>query len=941
MYLACLLILVLIWIAQAAFKFLFGRGDMDTRPAGAWQTPWNRREPAAVAPNWWDVANDRQPQPEELVSEDTGEITPVTPNPSTVCLQCGQLIPVPKTCGRCKLAAYCSRECQQKHWGRHKLHCERLQRDTSGVARPAPDPPLVLPSQPVFNGDSYRALLELHRRIKASAASQPGGDDDGAAAAAADGSSEPPSDVEEAPDARQPLTGAGGAGDAEGGAAAAALSGANGLSWAWNWPPSDLLLTPRRPAGILNTGNSCYAACAVQCLLATPALGEYLRSGAHCDTCGAPPATQGLSSWCPACELSNLAAQAAQVAAAGATGAQRANGNGDARTNGASAAAVPAAAPPPSAWGRPAAKAAPEDAPGGGGGGGGGGARYFPVDARGLTRQVHRLNRTLLPGRQEDANELLMKLLEALAEVQVAEAGGRTTLRAQARAAAARAAAGASSPVPPLPWRGDETSLVHHCLGGYLRRATICDVCGHVSQSHECILSLEVDLTSRVHSVDSGLRSYFADEVLDSSNQYKCERCRQKVCATRRVRVEVAPNVLVLCLKRFIAQGPRMAKNNKDVQLRLDLDLSPYMAESALDGGAAAYRLYAVVQHVGLAAPGGLLGTSPGQGSLTMGHYVAVVRGAEGAGEDDEGGGSCWHHCDDDEITEVRRGMNVSESDVADIRNAYMLFYHRVEPRLPAAAPPKQRQEPQPATGVADDGLPEPSEAGDGVDAEPAQAQKAAEAVEPAVAEAVSAASSAASPEAPSSPAGSPPAPAPALDAPSPPAPAGEGPPRPPALDGAAPEWAAWAAVDDEPPSAAAASHLLRRPQHRLLPPREGPGAPARWTLLVRLPGVKSARDIKMAATRCPGAPDPAAPHGAGGGGFERSSSRVRCWVAGSYNLDLELALRPAGAGGQLEVAEVGAEVESPGAAAGFVEVLVPRWSPSRSVLRIPLQLHA
>ncbi len=60
------------------------------------------------------------------------------------------------------------------------------------------------------------------------------------------------------------------------------------LQWGWQVAPTPALLTPPRPAGILNTGNSCYAASALQALLATPGLGEYLRSGAHCLGCGAP-----------------------------------------------------------------------------------------------------------------------------------------------------------------------------------------------------------------------------------------------------------------------------------------------------------------------------------------------------------------------------------------------------------------------------------------------------------------------------------------------------------------------------------------------------------------------------------------------------------------------------------------------------------------------------
>nr|ADI46904.1 MTM0046 [Volvox carteri f. nagariensis] len=490
--------------------------------------------------------------------------------------------------------------------------------------------------------------------------------------------------------------------------------------WPWSWPvpPSPALLTPPRPAGILNSGNSCYAASAVQALLATPGLGEYLRSGAHCGGCVAPrqgEAPGGLSRWCPACELSHIAATAAaRVAgeasttpvtapggpAAAAAGAGAASAPGGPHTGATGAAASTAGRGVWSwSWSRPRNQAAAQ-----------------AVDARELTRHVFRLGRTLVPGRQEDAHELLTKLLEALAEVQVAEAGGRGLIRGRAarraaaemkrrqqREAAAATTTGASgvgsSPLPPPPpppvWRGEETSLVHQVLGGYLRRATLCDCCGHVSQSHESFLGLEVDLGRGVGSVEAGLQGYFAEEVLDAGNEYRrvaaaglggclcvgvlvwrCERCRELVCATRRVRLEVAPNALAITLKRFAApeegvRGPgaggsgaagapggRLAKDVRPVGAWLgDLRDSLGSTASSYAGGGGGGSEY------GGAVPSPCLVSM----SMHMGHYVAVVRGGDGG----------WYRCDDDEITQV------SESAVEAITDAYLLFYERIHPHVP------------------------------------------------------------------------------------------------------------------------------------------------------------------------------------------------------------------------------------------------------------------
>ncbi|XP_052810412.1 uncharacterized protein LOC128238488 isoform X2 [Mya arenaria] len=45
------------------------------------------------------------------------------------CCQCGKLSDSLKKCGKCKKAAYCSKECQTEHWRKHKHMCEILLRE--------------------------------------------------------------------------------------------------------------------------------------------------------------------------------------------------------------------------------------------------------------------------------------------------------------------------------------------------------------------------------------------------------------------------------------------------------------------------------------------------------------------------------------------------------------------------------------------------------------------------------------------------------------------------------------------------------------------------------------------------------------------------------------------------------------------------------------------
>lgn len=169
----------------------------------------------------------------------------------------------------------------------------------------------------------------------------------------------------------------------------------------------------------------------------------------------------------------------------------------------------------------------------------------------------------------------------------------------------------------------------------------------------------------------------------------------------------------MLCLKRF-GTG-RFGKINKPLLFGEGLDLSPFMADDAVDPGPASYNLTCVVVHLdqarlrtaGSAAQrgmrlsllallliarcleipkGGRAGSAmnaaqqcnhaalqpfaPQMNSTSFGHYVAYVRSPDGR----------WWACDDGDVAPSSAARVLSQ-------HAYMLFYTRSTPKPPPPRP--------------------------------------------------------------------------------------------------------------------------------------------------------------------------------------------------------------------------------------------------------------
>ncbi|ORZ32200.1 hypothetical protein BCR44DRAFT_1440664 [Catenaria anguillulae PL171] len=242
-----------------------------------------------------------------------------------------------------------------------------------------------------------------------------------------------------------------------------------------------------------------------------------------------------------------------------------------------------------------------------------------------ILKRMSKIGREFSPFHQADAHEFLCKLLEKV----------ESSLQAPHKSLN-------------LDYASRHTTLLHQIMGGWSQSEVRCPKCPYSSKTFTLDLSTPLEIPAGVDSLDKALHKYTSPETLCTGNEWKCDGCKRRVNASKRITFHQAPAVLTLQLKRF-AYSPRggRVKINKPVAFAGELDLSPYMshglAGAKATGKRVTYGLQAVIVH---------------QGSAHGGHYYAYIKAANGV----------WFEMNDESVRQV------SVQTVLQA-NAYVLMY--------------------------------------------------------------------------------------------------------------------------------------------------------------------------------------------------------------------------------------------------------------------------
>lgn len=249
-----------------------------------------------------------------------------------------------------------------------------------------------------------------------------------------------------------------------------------------------------------------------------------------------------------------------------------------------------------------------------------------PLSSNRILVHIRSISCQLGDGSQEDAHEFLRLLVTSMQSICLEGIGGENV-------------------VDP---RQQDTTFIQHTFGGRLMSKVNCLRCHHESVRYENIMDLSLEIFGWVESLEDALTQFTSPEDLDGENMYRCGRCAAYVRARKQLRIQEAPNILTIILKRF--QEGNYGKINKCITFPEMLDMIPFM--TGTDDIPPLYMLYGVVVHLDTL------------NASFSGHYISYVKDLQGN----------WFRIDDAEV-------QPAEMTQVMLEGAYILFYMRSSPR--------------------------------------------------------------------------------------------------------------------------------------------------------------------------------------------------------------------------------------------------------------------
>ncbi|XP_029106559.1 ubiquitin carboxyl-terminal hydrolase 24 isoform X1 [Scleropages formosus] len=245
----------------------------------------------------------------------------------------------------------------------------------------------------------------------------------------------------------------------------------------------------------------------------------------------------------------------------------------------------------------------------------------------------------------------------------------------------------------------------------------ICKDCPHRYEREETFMALNLGVTS-CQSLEISLDQFVRGEVLEGSNAYYCEKCKEKRTTVKRTCIKSLPSVLVIHLMRFGFdwESGRSIKYDEQIRFPWVLNMEPYTVagmarqDSSSDHGEGGRGSEPASggsprKKVTISENYELVGVVVHSGQAHAGHYYSFIKDRRRTSR------GRWYKFNDTVVEEFDMNDETLEYECfggeyrpkvydqsnpyPDVRrrywNAYMLFYQRISDQNSPVLPKKSR----------------------------------------------------------------------------------------------------------------------------------------------------------------------------------------------------------------------------------------------------------
>ena len=246
-----------------------------------------------------------------------------------------------------------------------------------------------------------------------------------------------------------------------------------------------------------------------------------------------------------------------------------------------------------------------------------GGGCHTPVN---ILQNLRNISQFLKIGRQEDAHEFLIYMLDAI------ERSSKKFMEMNSNKFI-------------IENNLNTDNLIQKVYGGVTKSSVICLKCKTPSDTFEQFLDASLEI-SKAETIEGCFIHYCKPENLTGDNKYLCSNCKKRNDSIKKISYEKLPRVLIVHLKRF---DNFRRKIKKHINFKETLDLTRVVNQKDSQN---IYKLIAVLIHEGY--------------STNSGHYYCYVKNSNGM----------WYCMNDSSVSPVSLNFILGQS-------PYILFYEK------------------------------------------------------------------------------------------------------------------------------------------------------------------------------------------------------------------------------------------------------------------------